>query len=329
MAFRNPFDRLGGTRTITIKLPVDSEGFLDRQCGSKDCRGVFKVAESSWKDHVKDEAVFCPFCRHQDKSSEWNTEEQDRYAQRKAKEMIEREVHGMLKEWARDFNSSQGRGGLISMSMSVKPRVNSWVFPTGLAETMRQKIVCEGCGCVFASIGAAYFCPACGHNSVLRTFAETLKTIRGTINAMHTLSASIGDGNKDHAADVSRLLVEQSLVRVVGGFERFSEARFQQISGGAEFKRGAFQRLGDASDLWEKLGRRRYDQILSSNEIIFLSKMFQKRHLLVHKEGVVDADYLKKTNDGGIAVGQRIRLKEGDVIRVCDLLETVAGELGK
>ncbi|SKA85677.1 hypothetical protein SAMN02745166_01182 [Prosthecobacter debontii] len=329
MAFRKPFDRLRGTRTITIKLPVDSEGFLDRQCASEECRGVFKVAEGSWKDHVKDEVVFCPFCRHQDKAEEWNTEEQNRYVRRKAKELVEREVHGMLKEWAKDFNSTQRSGGLISMSMSVKPQVNSWVFPARFAEAMKQKIACEACGCVFASIGAAYFCPACGHNSVLRTFSETLKTIRGTLAAISALSAAIGDGDKDHAVDVARLLVEQSLVRVVGGFERFSEARFQQVSGGSEFKRGAFQRLGDASDLWEKIGRRRYDQVLSSSDMAFLGKMLQKRHLLAHREGVVDSDYLKKTNDPSIAVGQRIRLKEADVIRVCELLEVLARELGK
>jgi len=52
---------------------------------------------------------------------------------------------------------------------------------------------------------------------------------------------------------------------------------------------------------------------------------FQQRHLLAHKEGVVDQGYLDKSNDRRYSIGQRIVVKAADVRRLAELV----GRLGE
>ena len=40
----------------------DAEGYIDRQCPAEACEFVFKVDGEDWRDIVRDEAVWCPFC---------------------------------------------------------------------------------------------------------------------------------------------------------------------------------------------------------------------------------------------------------------------------
>lgn len=56
--------KLDGTTQLTVSLPSDEDGYLDRECPSSDCEFEFKIHEDDWRDKVRDEEVFCPFCRH-------------------------------------------------------------------------------------------------------------------------------------------------------------------------------------------------------------------------------------------------------------------------
>lgn len=50
---------------ISVPIDVDEKGYLDRQCPSEDCEFFFKVNEEDWLNIVSDDAVWCPFCRHE------------------------------------------------------------------------------------------------------------------------------------------------------------------------------------------------------------------------------------------------------------------------
>jgi rRNA maturation endonuclease Nob1 len=43
------------------------------------------------------------------------------------------------------------------------------------ADVMQLEIQCDNCSARFAVIGSAYFCPACGVNSVVRTYHDSLR----------------------------------------------------------------------------------------------------------------------------------------------------------
>lgn len=54
---------------------------------------------------------------------------------------------------------------------------------------------------------------------------------------------------------------------------------------------------------------------------------FQQRHLLAHKEGLVDEEYLTKSGDTAYRVGQKLQIKEPSVLRLADLVERLAASL--
>ena len=57
--------------------------------------------------------------------------------------------------------------------------------------------------------------------------------------------------------------------------------------------------------------------------------LFQKRHLLIHANGVVDSDYVQKSGDREYALGQRIVIRETHVLRLLTLVDKLGSELKK
>lgn len=69
---------------IRVSIPSDDERYLDRECPSADCLFAFKIHQDDWRDKVRDEEVFCPFCGHTADSGEWLTQEQLAHAKQAA-----------------------------------------------------------------------------------------------------------------------------------------------------------------------------------------------------------------------------------------------------
>jgi hypothetical protein len=44
-----------------------------------------------------------------------------------------------------------------------------------------------------------------------------------------------------------------------------------------------------------------------------LLRCFQQRHILQHKDGIIDSEYISKSGDNRYIVGQRVVIKESDV----------------
>ena len=49
------------------------------------------------------------------------------------------------------------------------------MLPIPVKEIMNLQITCEQCNARYSVLGCAFFCPCCGHNSVERTFDDSLK----------------------------------------------------------------------------------------------------------------------------------------------------------
>jgi tRNA(Ile2) C34 agmatinyltransferase TiaS len=131
------------------------------------------VLFEDWRDKVSDEQVFCPICRFDTTADSWNAPEQSEYIRAVMLNHVQGVINTAMKEDARRFNRSQ-KLGFISLSLSVKPGRPQIEVPVSVADIMRQTFICEACGCRYASVGLAYFCPSCGHNSVLITFEKTV-----------------------------------------------------------------------------------------------------------------------------------------------------------
>lgn len=316
---------------VPINLPLDDEGYFDRQCPSEECGTNFKVLFEDWRDKVSDEKVFCPICRFQTTSDSWNTPEQHKYITAVLRNHVQGIITSAMKEDAQRFNRTQ-EPSFISLSLSVKPGQPQVEVPASVADSMRQRFFCEVCGCRYASIGLAYFCPSCGHNSVLITFEKTLDTVRQvmakTSEMIHALETVV---DKDIARDSVRNILEDSLLRLVGAFQYFADYSFNQKPGATSIKqrKNAFQNLTESSALWKTLTGKEYENLLPRPDFVDLERLFQKRHLIAHRNGIIDQEYITKAKDNSYTIGQRLVISEVNVLRLADILHTLSNELKK
>ena len=317
---------------VPIQIPLDDKGYMDRQCPSEDCHTEFKVLYEDWRDKVRDEVVYCPICRIEAPSTEWNTEAQQEHIQRAAMAHLKKVVNRAMQDDARAFNARQRRGGLISMSMSVKPGHIPVLIPPQAAEAMRQDFSCESCRCQYSSVGAAFFCPACGHNSAQSTFTAAVQTVRATVTSLPSIRAAVdAAADKDAAENTVRQLLENGLVKLVASFQRFAEATFHALPTSASFpvRKNLFQNLTESTTLWQNATGKGYEDFLTQAEMSDLHVFFQQRHLLAHREGIVDQDYITKSGDKGYGVGQKLVIRNDAILRLADLVEKLAQGLSK
>src|SRR6266700_6466535 len=314
---------------VSIPIPTDNDGYLDRRCPSEACLADFKVLMEDWKHKVSDAQVFCPIWREEAKSTEWNTPEQHEYIRQVGINHIQGIVSQALSQDAKDFNSRQ-RPGFINISMSHKPGTPTLIVPISAAEELRQKFTCEQCGCRYSSLGAAFFCPACGHNSAESTFAQTIETVRKSLAALPAIRQAVqAAADADAARNTAREILENSMGRMVGAFQRIAEALFDRTPAATTTRRrkNVFQNLTEGSALWRTVTGKGYEDLLAPAEMADLLRLFQQRHLLAHCEGIVDQDYITKSGDATYAVGQRLVFRDATVGRLAELVAKLAEEL--
>jgi len=309
---------------ISIPIALDNEGYYDRICPSAECGAEFKVLFEDWRSSVRDEVVYCPTCRFEAAAPEWHNPAQRSQICEAGLRYARGEIEAGLAQSAQEFNRAQPRDGFISMRMSHEPSALPVLMPMRAAELLRQRWTCEECQCRYASLGAAFFCPSCGHNSAVATFDHTIATVRKSVDAIPSLSALLERGE---ASDLARRIVEDGFVKLVGTFQRFAEASYAAIANAAPARPNAFQSIDEASDLWRDAIGVGYADLLSPEQMRGLTRAFQQRHLLAHCEGIVDQKYLDRSGDSAYRLGQRIVVRADDTRALADLLSDMARKL--
>lgn len=314
--------RLDGRHKVSITIPSDADGYFDRECPSPECQFKFKVQEDDWRDKVRDEEVCCPFCGHTAASDAWWTQDQLKHTEKVALAHIGHRINRAMKRDADRWNRRQARNSFISMTMTVDSRPSYLPLPPAAVEPMRLKIACPECECRYAVIGAAFFCPACGHNAADLVFSQTITGIRQVLDALAHIRATVPD--RDTADTTVRLITENGLQNAVTAFQRFAEALYSGFPSVGSPRRNAFQNLNEGSDLWLSATGKQYSGYLNSTELNALTRFFQQRHLLAHTQGIVDADYINRTGDTNYRIGQRLVVRESAVRDCLALIEKLA-----
>lgn len=315
-------ERLNG-QSISVKIESDEKGYLDRQCPNEDCRFIFKVKEEDWENIVKEGKVWCPFCRYEDIADKWITLKQQKHVDAEVSAVVEGIIHNSLLSGAKKFNRRQSKNSFLSMSVEVRGGIQrTHTIPAKAADLMQLEIQCEICKCRFAVIGSAYFCPACGYNSVTRMFRDSLRKIRVKKDNIDDIKkAMIESNDRDQAELICRSLVETCITDGVVAFQKYSEGMYESFG---KVPKNAFQRLGQANELWKEAIKKGFDSWLTEAEINSLNILYQKRHLLAHSEGIIDAKYIQKSGDNTYNEGQRVVISVKDVDVLVSSLEKLA-----
>lgn len=311
-----------GEHRISIQLPLDEDGYLDRSCPNDQCQSDWKILFSDWEAKVPDERAICPICGHDDEPAHFSTTDQNRLVEEHALVYIE----GRLDEAFRRSTPRKDKMGFIEMTLTYRPGPTRVIAPLEAGEAMEQRSACEACGAHYASIGAAFFCPACGHNSAATTFDDALATIRNSMAHAEQLPQLME--SKAAASDLARAMAESALVRVWASFQRFAEAVYLSLPDELEKpRRNAFQNLDESNRLWTNAIGRSYPDMLSEPKQRDLVRLVQQRHVIAHQDGIVDEDYVDKSGDHGYRLGQRLVIKPASVLRLADIAEKLAADL--
>ncbi|SOD97705.1 hypothetical protein [Caenispirillum bisanense] len=311
---------------VTIPVEEDEDGYYDKECPNEQCLSQFKVHAADWHALTEESTIYCPFCRHEaGPRSWWTTEQIERgkeQALAQAKHLLSGHINKVLGDITKDFNRRQRSNSFIQMRMDYRGSTSPApvMVPLAAAEVMRSKLTCGNCGFRYGFTGTAYFCPGCGHHDAEALFAAKLEKVRRLPEAIATLREVM---DRDMATDLANTLLEDAIKGGVTQFETVAKHLYERATGAppAKSKGNLFQRLSGASDEWEKITGKAFTAFLRQDEIDRLNVYFQRRHVLGHNDGHVDAKYVEKSGDASYQPTQRIVVKPKAVLEFADLLE--------
>lgn len=289
----------------------------------------FKVKDDDWADKFKDESVFCPLCGHNGSADQFWTTEQLEFAKEQTFKHIESTLNKAFTDGAKEFNRKKPKSGFLTMKMHFKGSVtNSYILPIPAKKELEQKLTCSKCGSRYSVLGSAFFCPCCGYNSVIETFDNSVRKIESKIKNINIIRNAVTEISPDEAETTVRSLIESGLSDGVVAFQRYCELTHKNnIEQDKKIKFNAFQNLEIGADYWNELIGESYNNWITASEYMDLKVLFQKRHLLAHCEGIVDDKYISKSGDLNYKPGQRIVVKESDVLRLVGLIKKIVNEI--
>lgn len=82
--------------------------------------------------------------------------------------------------------------------------------------------------------------------------------------------------------------------------------------------------IDKGSELFKEVTGNGYENWLTTDEISQMNLYFQRRHLIEHNGGMVDAKYIEKSLDTSYSIDQRIVIKESDVYELLSIIRKLA-----
>ena len=307
------------TSTISISLSLDEKGFIDRACPK--CSYRFKVKDFCWpKSKIGGlpwtrtvAYAFCSMCGHKAASDNWHTPEQIKAAKRIALEKAKQQVLSQIDKSLAQLSRSFSRDSFIKMEYRSSFSHRHIDTRTPFDRALERNMVCSKCNASYAVVGSAFFCPVCGENTVVSSFATAMSNISKALDALPAAKKVFEEsGGIDFAKDQIRHFIERSVGDIVSTFQSFALRLYEDL-GGHGAKPNDFQILAKGNALFESLTGKAYSEWVTTDQLKFMNLMFQRRHLLEHNNGLVDQKYLDKTNDLGYKIGERIVVRVDNV----------------
>ncbi|MCK1513068.1 hypothetical protein IVB22_10880 [Bradyrhizobium sp. 190] len=297
-------ERLGNQ--FSIPLEPDEDGYIGRECPVDSCLGYFKIKPGTG---LKDPApCHCPYCGHTAEHDKFFTPAQLEYAQSVVFRQVADAFQKDLKSLEFDHKPKGGFG--IGISLKVKnsplPPVRSYQ-----EKQLETKVVCDKCTLHFAIYGVFGWCPDCGAHNSLHILIKNLELARKELTLAETLDT-----------DLSEHLIGDALENIVSAFDGFgrelcsqkgSDIRFQNITAARRRVQETFS-FDFAADL-------------DADSWAIIVRAFEKRHLLAHKMGVVDEDYVRKAADPDAVAGRRVRVSSDEVAQAIGIVESLGQKL--
>lgn len=303
--------RLGNQ--FSIPLPRDPEGFLGRECPNLECEGYFKIKPGTGLKGT-DLRCHCPYCGQSGPARTFGTKEQIEYA----KSVVLGKVTDAIRQDLKSMEFEVKPRGPLGIGISMKVQAGRPVSIRHYREkALETHVVCDACTLEYAVYGVFAFCPDCGvHNSLL-ILDRNLDLVRKQL--------ALASGQSE---ELARQLIENGLEDCVSSFDGFAReccrvrAAKSSDPGGAENL--SLQNLARATKRLQGLFAIDLEGAVSKTDWQAAHVAFMRRHVLAHRSGVVDHQYLDETGDSPGLLGRRLRIEAGDVIELTRVVHRVA-----
>lgn len=286
---------------LSVPIKADADGFTGRECPT--CERYFKIKFGTGIPGATD--CHCPYCNHAGPHTEFWTKQQIAYAKSVAVNKLSRHLLSRLKKMERRPDPR----AFISIGIKVKGN------PTPVAyyseKQLEERVACSVCALEYTIYGAFGYCPDCGvHNSaqiLSANYDVVLKTLDLALTAR---------------GDVQAKLVENALEDAVSCFDGFGREHCAK-----QPCKISFQNIDAAKERLLRETRFDISASLTAGDWKFVSDQFQKRHLLAHKLGIVDSEFVAKTGCSPSLIGRKVTILESDVRTLIAHLRTMANAL--
>jgi len=314
MTFR-PRDLKALGNRISVPIPKDEAGYLGRECPNQNCTGYFKIKPGTGLTE-EDLLRHCPYCGHTDGQNKFWTPEQIEYAKSVAIRRVADAVFQDLK--GLEFNHPPRGPFGIGLRLEVKQGARRSIHYYR-EKRLETEVVCESCTLHYAIYGLFGFCPDCRAHNSLQILSKNLDLVLKQLE----LSSTIED------AALRRHLTEDALENCVSAFDGFGRetCRIRAHRADTKAQSISFQNPNRfANRLAESFGVDLRTQLTEPDWSV-IHQGFMKRHVVAHKSGVVDAQYIAETSDPTAIVGRRIPLEEHEVRDLAQLLRSLGQQL--
>jgi hypothetical protein len=296
-------DELG----VTVSFQNDNEGFFGRECPNEDCLGYFKIELGTG---LKGDGLpcHCPYCGHTGSHDTFWTQDQLELAKTAAMREVQKYLN---KEMSKMFKSlPKSKNSFINISWKYEPGRPIPLHRYSEKE-LETVLVCSECGLRYAVYGVFGYCPDCGKHNSLQIYLANLDLARKELELAEGIDSPL-----------KGQLIADALENGVSAFDAFGR---QLLAVNASVASGDVSKVSCQNlDRLNKNTVRMFgldlESLLDGSEWKLLVAAFQNRHVLAHRGGVIDQQYVNAVGCSTAMVGHKLKIDASEIKAMLDSL---------
>jgi hypothetical protein len=302
---------------VEVPIPKDADGFLGRECPQSSCESYFKIKPGTGLKG-SNLPCKCPYCGHSGPQNTFWTQDQLEYAKSVALRQITDAVRKDLKKLEFEHRPRGAFG--IGISMKLQPGA-----PLPIRyyreKSLETRVTCDQCTLDYAVFGVFAYCPDCGVHNSLQILSRNLELTTKQLD----LAQSLND------QDLRQHLIEDALEDCVSAFDGFAReaCRIRSVKSTDPAKAASlsFQNLQRVTPRLGALFGIDLQASIASDDWEAAHRAFMRRHLLAHKAGVIDQQYLSETGEPMQLLGRRLIVDAREVRNLVTVVQNIGRRL--
>lgn len=280
-----------------ITIPT-TNGFVGRRCSADGCGKYFQIHQRS----INTELI-CPYCGEKNPIESMWTESQADYARDVVAEDVMSQVTNELQKMFKGLERSNRRNSMIKFKASSTPYRKKYVSPP-IENKIDTEIACSECTGRFQVYGIFGYCPLCKYENI----------------KIYDANLAILEREIDSATNKQRAL-RHAYNDLVSTFESFCK-KYSPESANVNF-----QNLRNAKQHFKKQNGIDIYEGLNEEIKVKIKRVFMKRHVYMHSEGVISDQYVKDIPADAKLLGQKAVLSKKELLEGADILRKIINNI--